>query len=314
MTATRPNIVFLDAYSLGDADLSTLRVLGNYTGYETTSPAEIVGRCADADIVITNKVPFTRETLRALPRLRLICIAATGMNHVDLDAAHELGIAVKNAVGYSTHSVTETTIGAAIALMRQVVYYDQYVKTQYGGAERQYFFGRTTHQLCGSKWGIIGLGNIGREVAKVVTALGCDVRYTSTSGVLRDEAYPSAPLDELLAWADVVSIHCPLNDRTRNLIGARELGLMKPTALLINVARGGIVDETALARALDEERLAGAAFDVFTSEPLTANNPLLHVRDPYRLLLSPHNAWSPAEAVRTLVGCIVRNIEEFLAQ
>ena len=307
----QPNIVFLDEYSLGDADLGSIRALGNYTGYRTTVREEVADRCREADVVITNKVVFRRETLRQLPRLRLICVAATGMNHIDLKAAAELGIAVKNAVGYSTHAVTETTIGAAIGLLRQTVYYDRYVKTEYAGSPLQYHFGRTTHQLYGSKWGIVGLGNIGRSVARVAEALGCRIAYTSTSGVVRKEPYPEKPLDELLRWADVVSVPAPLNDRTRNLIGARELALMKPSAILINVARGGIVDEAALAAALDAGRLAGAGLDVFTHEPLEAGNPLLSVREPDRLLLSPHNAWSPVEAIEILVECIARNIRDF---
>lgn len=310
----KPNIVFLDAYSLGEADLTAIRTLGNYTEYEYTRRDQIIERCREAEVAITNKVVFDRATLEQLPRLRLICVAATGMNHIDLEAAAERGIAVKNAVGYSTHSVTETTIGAAIALMRQVIYYDRYVKQEYGGSERQYHFGRTTHQLFGSRWGIIGLGNIGHSVAKVAEALGCEVAYTSTSGVAREEPYPCLPLDELLAWADVVSIHAPLNDRTRGLIGARELARMKPSALLINVARGGIVDEAALAAALDEGRLAGAALDVFAHEPLEADSPLLRLRNADRLLLSPHNAWSPVEAVAVLVECIARNIRKFYAE
>ena len=310
----KPNRAFLDAYSLGKADHSAIRALGNYTEYEYTRRDQIIERCREAEVAITNKVVFDRATLEQLPRLRLICVAATGMNHIDLEAAAERGIAVKNAVGYSTHSVTETTIGAAIALMRQVIYYDRYVKQEYGGSERQYHFGRTTHQLFGSRWGIIGLGNIGHSVAKVAEALGCEVAYTSTSGVAREEPYPCLPLDELLAWADVVSIHAPLNDRTRGLIGARELARMKPSALLINVARGGIVDEAALAAALDEGRLAGAALDVFAHEPLEADSPLLRLHDTDRLLLSPHNAWSPVEAVAVLVECIARNIRKFYAE
>ena len=287
----QPNIVFLDEYSLGDADLGSIRALGNYTGYRTTAREEVADRCREADVVITNKVVFRRETLRQLPRLRLICVAATGMNHIDLEAAAELGIAVKNAVGYSTHAVTETTIGAAIGLLRQTVYYDRYVKTAYAGSPLQYHFGRTTRQLYGSKWSIVGLGNIGRSVARVAEALGCRIAYTSTSGVVREEPYPEKPLDELLRWADVA--------------------LMKPSAILINVARGGIVDEAALAAALDAGRLAGAGLDVFTHEPLEAGNPLLSVREPDRLLLSPHNAWSPVEAIEILVECIARNIRDF---
>lgn len=305
------NIVFLDESSLGSADLAPLRALGSYTGYPATRREEVLDRCREADIVITNKVPFHRETMQALPRLRLICIAATGMNHIDLEAAAERGIAVRNAVGYSTHSVTETTIGAAIALLRQTVYYDRYVKSEYAGSPLQYHFGRTTRQLYGSRWGIVGLGNIGRNVARVARALGCEVAYTSTSGVVREEEYPALPLDELLGWADVVSIHAPLNERTRGLIGARELARMKPSAILINVARGGIVDEAALAAALDRGELAGAGLDVFAHEPIEEGNPLLSVREPDRLLLSPHNAWSPVEAVGVLVECIARNIRGF---
>ena len=200
----KPNIVFLDEYSLGGADLSAIRALGCYTGYETTSRDETAGRCREADIAITNKVPFDAATFAALPRLRLVCIAATGMNHIDLEAAAQRGVVVKNAAGYSTHAVTETTVGAAIALLRQSVYYDRYVRTSYAGSGRQFHFGRTTRQLHGASWGIVGLGAIGHEVARVAEALGCRVSYTSTSGVVRDEPYPALPLDELLSTSDGV--------------------------------------------------------------------------------------------------------------
>ena len=306
------NIVFLDEYSLGGADLSAIRNLGNYTGYETTAREEVVDRCREADVVITNKVVFKRETMEALPRLRLICVAATGMNHIDLEAAAARGIEVRNARGYSTHSVAETTLGAAIALRRHAVYYDRYVKSgDYSASGRQYHFSYPNHQLYGSRWGIVGLGAIGHEVARLATAFGCEVRYTSTSGVAREEPYPALPLDELLAWADVVSVHSPLTPATRGLIGAAQLAAMKPSALIINVARGGIVDEAALAAALDAKRIAGAALDVFTREPPAADNPLLHLKEPDRLLLSPHNAWSPVEAIRVLVRLIADNIETF---
>ena len=280
----KPNIVFLDEYTLGGADLTRLHELGRYTGYSTTAPDEVADRCRDAEIVITNKVVMRRETLAALPGLRLICIAATGMNNIDLDAAAELDIAVRNAAGYSTHSVAETTLGAAIALRRHIVYYDRYVKSgAYSAAGQQFHFAKPTHQLYGSKWGIVGLGAIGHEVARLAA----------------------------LGWADTVSVHAPLNDHTRGLIGAPELAVMKQSAILVNVARGGIVDEAALAEALDRGSVAGAALDVFSREPLAADNPLLGIREPDRLLLSPHNAWSPREAIDVLVGCIAENIEEF---
>ncbi|WP_295936377.1 NAD(P)-dependent oxidoreductase [uncultured Alistipes sp.] len=308
----KPNIVFLDEYTLGGADLDRLRALGNYTGYEKTAPEEVLERCLDMDVVVTNKVVMRRETLTALPRLRLICIAATGMNNIDLDAAAELGIEVRNAAGYSTHSVAETTLGAALALRRNIVYYDRYVKSgAYSSAGQQFHFARANHQIHGAKWGIIGLGTIGREVARLATAFGCEVRYSSTSGVKREEPYTAMPLTSLLTWADIVSIHSPLNDRTRHLIGAPELAVMKPSAILINVARGKIVDEAALAEILNRDLLAGAVLDVFAHEPLEADNPLLRVKDPDRLLLSPHNAWSPREAIDVLVGCIEANIRDF---
>ena len=193
------NIVFLDEYSLGGIDLSRIKQLGNYTGYEKTTPGEIAERCIDADIVITNKVPLRAEAIKVLPQLKLICIAATGMNNVDLEAAAERGIEVHNAVGYSTHAVTETTIGAAIALLRQSIYYDRYVKSgEYAASDAPFHFGRPLHQLYGKRWGIIGLGAIGHKVAEVAAALGCQIAYTSTSGVERQEPYPAMPLDELL--------------------------------------------------------------------------------------------------------------------
>ncbi len=311
----KPDIVFLDEYSLAGRDLTAVKALGNYTGYETTTPDQMVARCAGADIVITNKVCIDAAAMEQLPRLRLICVAATGMNNIDLAAAAERGIEVRNAAGYSTHSVAETTLGSAIALLRETIYYDRFFKSGgYAASSRLFNFDRPTRQLHGRNWGIIGLGTIGREVARLATAFGCEVRYTSTSGAVRPETCPALPLDGLLAWADIVSIHCPLNDRTRGLVGADALRRMKPSAILINVARGGIVDEQTLAAALNDNRIAGAALDVFSHEPIEAESPLLRLRDPYKLLASPHNAWATAEAIDVLIGCIVRNIKEFLAR
>lgn len=311
----RPEIVFLDEYTLSDADLSAIRSMGDYRSYYNTLPHEVVERVGTAEIVITNKVPFTRETMKALPSLRLICVAATGVNIIDLEAAAELGIEVRNAAGYSTESVTETTIGAALALLRNISYYDDYIKSgRYSADGLMFNFDRPTRRLCGRRWGVIGLGAIGRNVARVAEAMGCTVAYASTSGVKREEAWPCLPLDELLATSDVVSIHCPLTPATRNLIDKAKLEIMKPDALLINVARGGIVDESALAEALDAGTIGGAALDVFVHEPIEADSPLLKVKNSGRLLLSPHNAWSAAESIKTLVGCIVRNIESYLAR
>ena len=307
-------IVFLDEYSVCGRDLSSIKRWGDYTGYETTSPEEVLEKSKDAEIIISNKVVLDAKTIASLPHLRLICVAATGMNNIDLNAAAEHGVEVRNAVGYSTYAVAETTLSSALALLREVTYYDNYFKSgAYASSERIFNFDRPTAQLRGKRWGIIGMGNIGREVARLAEAFGCEVSYYSTSGVERKEAYPSLELEELLRSSDVVSIHCPLNDRTRSLIGAEQLAEMKPSAILINVARGGIVDEAALAEALNEGRLRGAALDVFTSEPLR-ESPLYTLRDPYRLLASPHNAWSPVEAIDRLISCIEQNIADYVAR
>ena len=308
----KPNIVFLDAYSICGRDLSEIAALGNFTAYDSTEPEEVLERCKDAEVIIANKTVLDAEKLRQLPRLRLICVAATGMNNIDLKTAAELGIPVRNAVGYSTHSVSETTICSALALLREVVYYDRYFKCgDYSASPRMFNFDRPTGQIHGKNWGIIGLGNIGREVARLATAFGCNVRYTSTSGIARQEEWEQMPLNDLLAWADVVSVHCPLNEQTHDLISTEQLSKMKPSAVIINVARGGIINEAALAEALDNGIIRGAALDVFSSEPLDASSPLFHLRDPYRLLASPHNAWSTVEAIDRLIACVRDNIKEY---
>ena len=307
-------IVFLDEYSICGRDLSSIKKFGDYIGYETTSPEQVLERCTDAEIVISNKVVLDAAIIAALPKLRLICVAATGMNNIDLNAAAEHGVEVRNAVGYSTYSVAETTLCSALSLLREVTYYDNYFKSgEYSKSERIFNFDRPTAQLRGKRWGIIGMGNIGREVARLAEAFGCEVAYYSTSGVERNEVYNKLSLNELLNSSDIISIHCPLNERTHNLIGAEELAMIKNSAILINVARGGIVNEVALAEALNNGNLRGAALDVFTSEPLR-ESPLYNLKDPYRLLASPHNAWSSVEAIDRLIACIAGNIQNYASR
>lgn len=307
-------IVFLDEYSIAGRSLEKITSQGEYIAYENTTKEQVVERLKGATIAITNKVVIDGETMRQLPDLKLICIAATGMNNVDLEAAKELGIEVKNAVGYSTISVAETTITSALALARNVVYFNEYFHDgRYAKADRAFCYDRHTFQISGKKWGIVGMGNIGREVARLASAFGCEVRYFSTSGVKREEAYPAMELNELLKWSDIVSVHSPLTERTRGLIGRNELQLMKPSALIINVARGGIIDEAALAEALDNGWVAAAALDVFSVEPLR-ESPLYNIKDKYRLLASPHNAWSAAEAIDRLIECVAENIRVWLAK
>lgn len=307
-------IVFLDEYTLGGTDLSALKALGNYTGYSSTKPENVIERAKDAEVLIVNKVIIGAKEMDALPDLRLICVAATGVNNIDLNAAAERNISVRNAIGYSTHTVAEATLGSILTLQRQVLYYDRYVKSgAYSASGEWVNFDRPTHRLWGKNWGVIGMGNIGREVARIATAFGCNVAYYSTSGSARKEDWPHKELCDLLSWADIISVHCPLNEKTNGLIDNNEIALMKPTGLIVNVARGGIVVEKAVADALNEGKLAGAAFDVYPSEPMPATSPLLQVKDPDKLLLSPHNAWSAVESIEGLVECIATNINNYIS-
>lgn len=307
-------IVFLDEYSIAGRSLEKITSQGEYIAYENTVKEQVVERLKGADIAITNKVLIDGDTMRQLPDLKLICVAATGMNNVDLETAKELGIEVKNAVGYSTTSVAETTLASALALARNIVYFNEYFHDgRYAKADRAFCYDRFTFELRGKKWGIIGMGNIGREVARLASAFGCEVRYFSTSGAKREEQYPAMELNELLEWSDIVSVHSPLNERTRGLVGRNELQKMKPSSIIINVARGGIIDEAALAEALDNGWVAAAALDVFSVEPLR-ESALYNIKDKYRLLASPHNAWSAAEAIDRLIDCVAENIRTWLAK
>ena len=307
-------IVFLDEYSLGDMDLSPIKELGEFVGYDRTSKEQVLERCKDAEVVICNKTLLRVETLRALPNLRFVAIAATGMNNVDLEVAAELGIEVKNVAGYSTYSVAEATLTFALSLLKNTAYYDNYFKSgAYAASEDIFHFGRPVRQLRGSKWGVIGMGAIGREVARLASAFGCEVAYTSTSGAVRKEDYPQMSLEELLGWADIVSIHCPLTPATKGLIGDKELQKMKPTSIIINVARGGIIGETALAKALNNKTIAGAGLDVFSREPLHSSS-LYDLADKYSLVASPHTAWASDEARKVLIQRIAENIKEYLAK
>jgi Lactate dehydrogenase and related dehydrogenases len=305
------SIVFLDAYSLGNVNISALEALGKWTPYETTKPDQVVERCKEADIVITNKVKLMKSELDALPGLKLICIAATGMNNVDLRVAAEKGIPVKNVADYSTDSVAELTFTLALGLIHKSHYYDQYVKSgAYSNSGRFTHHGRPFFEIKGKKWGIIGMGHIGSRVAEMASVFGARVSYYSTSGRNLDAGYRHLALDELLADSDIVSIHAPLNEKTRYLLDFEKLCLMKPEAYLINVGRGGIVRESDLARALRENRLAGAGLDVFEQEPVDLGNPLLMSDINEKLLFTPHVAWASAEARQRLVDTIVGHIKK----
>jgi len=310
-------IVFLDALTVGNVDnLAEISQLGSFTGYDLTPPALRSLHISGHNVVVTNKVVIDRDVMDACPELKLICVAATGMNNIDLDYAAKKGITVKNVAGYSTESVTQCTFSMLFYLLHASRYYDDYVKSgQYAASPVFTHLDRAFWELKDKRFGIIGMGTIGKRVAQVAEAFGARVAYFSTSGNnLAASGYQHLPLDELLGSSDVVSIHCPLNDRTRNLLNESRLNLMKPAAYLLNVGRGGIVDEAALARIIDENRIAGAALDVMTSEPIAQDSPLLKVRHPEKLYITPHIAWASIEARRRLITGTAENIKSYFGQ
>ena len=307
-------IVFLDAATMGDVSFAPIEQLGELVCYDRSTPEEALERVGDCDVMIINKVKVTPELIDAAPKLRLICEAATGVNNIDLAYAAQKGIPVRNAVGYSTDSVVQATFMHILSLVGNAPYFDNVVKSgAYSAGGLFTDVSVNWWELAGKTIGIIGLGNIGSRVAKVAEAFGMKVCYYSTSGTSHCKDYPSLPLDELMATSDVISIHAPLNERTDGLIGEHELNLMKKSAFIVNMGRGGIVNEAALAKAIDEELIAGAALDVFVTEPLPQDNPLLHTRHPERLRLAPHVAWASAQARTRLTAIIAENIRTELS-
>jgi glycerate dehydrogenase len=302
-------IVFLDAATMGDVSFAAIEALGELVCYDKSTPEEALERVGDCEVLIINKVLVTPKLIDAAPKLRLICESATGVNNIDLEYAALKGIPVRNAVGYSTSSVVQATFMQILSLVGEGLYYDDCVKSgRYSKMDMFTDPSVSWTELAAKRIGIIGMGNIGSRVAKIAEAFGMDVCYYSTSGTGHCKDYPSLSLVELLKTSDVVSVHAPLNEKTAGLVGEAELAMMKPTALLVNMGRGGIVDEKALADAIDNRVIAGAALDVFVREPLPADNPLLHVKYPERLRLAPHAAWASVEARERLVQQIADNI------
>ena len=305
-------IIVLDSATLGDLDLSPLNNFGEVVIYPTTTYEQTIKRCKDADIVITNKVIFDRDILEQLPNLKLIAVAATGMNNVGLDYAKQRAIEVKNVAGYSTNSVVQTTFMLALALIGKLEYYSNYTRSGqwskspiFTNLEKSFF------EIAGKKWGIIGLGEIGRKVATIAKSFGADVSYYATSGKPHSNEFEHKELNELLRSSDIISIHAPLNENTLNLIDKDELDMLKSGAVLLNLGRGGIVNEEALADAIDNKNIL-AGLDVVANEPIEANNPLLQIKNRENLIITPHLAWGSIESRERLLKGIIKNIEEFL--
>ncbi|PID47415.1 MAG: hydroxyacid dehydrogenase [Proteobacteria bacterium] len=306
-------IVLLDKDTLGDdVSLDVFSEFGEFVSYPKTSAQQTLERIKEAKIIITNKVVIDKNILDHATNLKLICIAATGMNNVDLEYAKKKNVSVKNVAGYSTQGVAQYTLMQALSLLGKNAYYDDYVKSgQWAKSEIFVHLGHPFHDIEGKKWGIIGLGSIGKKVAKLASAFDADVCYYSTSGKNTNQTYKQVSLDEMLSSCDIISIHAPLNEQTNNLLDAKELAKMKQDAILINVARGGIVNEKALVEAVNNNKIY-ACIDVLTREPMEKNSPYLNVKNKERILFSPHIAWASVEARKRLIKGIVENIKTFL--
>lgn len=308
-------IVFLDIKTIGEVpNLDKLKQLGTFKSYPVTSPDQTAERIEEADVVITNKVVLDNLLIEQAKNLKLICVAATGMNNIDRAAAEENNVKVKNVAGYASDSVAQGAFAMILHLTYNLPEYDHYIKSgEYSESDIFTKQDRNYRELNKKRFGIIGLGNIGSRVAAIAEVFGSEVVYYSTSGKNTDQPYPCLELDELLKTSDIVSIHAPLNENTENLISYEQLKLMRRSALLINTGRGGIVNEEDLSRALDESLIAGAGLDVFEQEPIERDNPLLSVKNRSKLVMTPHITWASVEARTELVDGIVRNIEEFQA-
>ncbi|HEU4851494.1 MAG TPA: D-2-hydroxyacid dehydrogenase [Telluria sp.] len=304
-------IVFLDRASLV-ADIRTPSFPHVWTDYPSTAPADVVGRLRGASICVTNKVPVRAADLAQLPDLKLVAVAATGTDNVDVAAARERGIEVVNIRDYAVETVPEHCFMLMLALRRNLLAYRAVVEAgEWQRSERFCLLGHPIRDLAGSTLGIVGYGALGQAVARIGRAFGMEIAVTSRSPVA-DPGVRQLALDALLRESDVVTLHAPLTDATRNMIGAAELAQMKPSAILLNTARGGLVDEGALADALRRNVIAGAAFDVLSVEPPPPDNPLLALRQP-NFILTPHCAWGSAQAMQRLADILVDNIEAFAA-
>lgn len=307
-------IVLLDAHTANPGDLSwqPLEAIAPCAVYPRTPVEETVSRCAGAQVVITNKAPLTREILQALPELKYIGVTATGFNIVDTAAAKELGIIVTNVPGYSTPAVAQHVVALMLEMTNHVGHAAASVRD--GGWVRCPDFAYWDHpiiELAGRTLGIIGYGEIGSAVARIGAAFGMKVLASKRTWKEPPPAgVQPAEIDEIFALSDVISLHCPLTDATKHLVGERTLGLMKKEAFLINTGRGPLVDEAALAKALNEDRIAGAGLDVLSVEPAKAENPLLTAKN---CLVTPHVAWASRESRARLIDITAANLKAFLA-
>ena len=300
-------IVVLDAATLGgDLDLSPLDALGDVVVWPGTAAGKLAERIADADITISNKLKLNRENLTGAKNLKLICVCATGFDCIDVEYCRERGIGVCNVPGYSTESVSQLTLAMALSLVGHLREYRRHVHS--GAYSRGGVANCLTpvwHEISGKTWGVIGGGNIGSRVAGLAEAFGCKVLMCRRRA---DARYETVDVDTLCEQSDIISVHVPLNEQTRGMIGAKQVGKMKKDAVFINVARGLVADEEALARAIEEERLGGLGVDVFSAEPFGENHPYMRILDRDNVLLTPHTAWGAIETRNRCMAIVADNI------
>jgi lactate dehydrogenase-like 2-hydroxyacid dehydrogenase len=300
-------IIFLDALTLGNVDFDIFKEFGEIEIYQTTDKNEIIERVKNTDIIVTNKVVIDKNVIDNANKLKFIQIAATGMNNVDLEYAKSKGITVKNIAGYSTNSVVQHTFALVLGLLNKICYFDNYVRENYPNS-KIFTHIQNWFEIKGKRWGIIGLGEIGKNVAKLAESFGAEVVYYSTSGKNNSNEFKRADLDELLKTSKIITIHAPLNENTKNLLNYEKLSLIHDGSILVNVGRGGIINESDLAKILEEKDIF-VGLDVFEKEPINADNPLLKSN---KVLLTPHVAWSSKEARGKLMDGIYNNIKEFI--
>nr|WP_319553187.1 D-2-hydroxyacid dehydrogenase [uncultured Vibrio sp.] len=307
-----PKVVFLDRATI-PAHIQVPRPSfeHQWVEYGLTSPDQVVERLVDADIVISNKVILDQQVLAQLAKLRMVAVAATGFNNVDVDYCANHNIAVANVQGYATRSVPEHVIAMLFALRRNLFGYHQDIAAGEWQRDKQFcFFTHPIGDICGSTLGVVGSGALGEATAKLAQALGMEVLFAERKGATEcRQGY--VPFEEVLEQADAITLHCPLNEHTRNLISDAELKQMKPTAILINTGRGGLVDEQATVDALKNGEIAGAGFDVFTQEPADESNTLIANMAMPNLLLTPHVAWGSDSSIQRLADILIENINAF---
>lgn len=306
-------IVFLDAKSIGeDIDLSGFKSLGQVVTYDYSTPQEVRERVEDAEVLVLNKVPVNQQTIGTAEKLKLVCVTATGTNNLDKEYLDSRGIAWRNVAGYSTESVAQHTFALLFYLLEHLPYYDEYVKSEQYVEDKMFtHFDRKFSEIHGKTWGIIGMGAIGRRVAELAGLFGCQVIYYSTTGKNQQPGYQSVSFEELLERADIVSVHAPLTPETENLMDRQAFSRMKKSAVFLNLGRGLIVSEQALADALTQGEIRAAGLDVLCEEPMSRENPLRNIKDSDRLLITPHIAWASLEARTRLMQIILNQIREF---